>query len=562
MVELRDRSRLVLVLLLLATGAYTYNIAWGLPNGNETWSVDAIRPLTPLAVAHASLAQGWNSGWFYYKYPLGHFFVLGAAYAPYLGTLWLTGGISGVQTHYPYGFRDPETALYVMALVGRAVTVLLAVLTVWLLFRIGNRLWRSDAALWGAAAAAFLPPTVYYAHTTNLDIPQLFWMVLAWYAAVRMLDTLRRRDVLLFGVACGMALATRESAYAWLLGLAVLVLFVHLKGYRAGRRSLKTAVFRLAGGALAGVLTLVIASNGLYNPLGFWRRLLHMTGNLPPDVAERFVARAPLVFSRIVPDWAVLERMGGIILWSMGLPWFILSVAGIVVAFRRQPRATACILAPVLPYFFSVVGFPSLTVRYLLPATIGLVLFGGWAAAMLWQSGRLGKALTIGVACFTMVHGVGIDYLLSHDPRYQLEDWLRAHAPSGARVETYHKAPYRPRHVEGVEVYEPPFSEITIGGVEARRPEFVLVSLSNTKRVTQRYHKLHSAPIRPPENAAFLRALLSGELPYTTVAEFHVRWPLLPQQFIPALNPHLLLLRRSERRQSARSPGQPPGSWH
>jgi hypothetical protein len=343
-----------------------------------------------------------------------------------------------------------------------------------------------------------------------------------------------------------MALATRESAYAWLLGLSVLVLFVHVKACIQGRLTVIAAASRLFAGALSGGLVLLLASNALYNPLGFWRRLVYMTGHLPPEVLEQYVARAPLVFGRLLPDAGELVEMGRIVAWSLGFPWFALSVAGMLLSLRHEPRAAACVLAPVVPYFVSVAGFPSLAVRYLLPATVGFALFGGWAASRLWAHSRAGKVLMTAAAAFTLLHGAGVDYLLARDPRCQVEVWLREHARPGTRLETYHEAPYLPRPVPGVEINVPSFAETTRAGIEARRPDLVLISLSNTKRITQRYHPTESKPIRPPENAAFLRALLNDDLGYRKVARFHVRWPLLPRHYIPSLNPPLLLLARED----------------
>src|SRR5690349_9907822 len=73
---------------------YTRSIGWGLPSGDETWAADAIKPSAPLAVAFHNFGHGWNSGWFWFKYPPLHAFILCALYAPYLAWLWATGGLT------------------------------------------------------------------------------------------------------------------------------------------------------------------------------------------------------------------------------------------------------------------------------------------------------------------------------------------------------------------------------------------------------------------------------------------------------------------------------------
>src|SRR5205085_5776353 len=73
------------LLFAFALFVYTRALGWGLPAGDETWAGDALRPSAPLAVAYHSFAgHGWNSGWFWFKYPPFHAYLLCALYAPYL----------------------------------------------------------------------------------------------------------------------------------------------------------------------------------------------------------------------------------------------------------------------------------------------------------------------------------------------------------------------------------------------------------------------------------------------------------------------------------------------
>ena len=545
--------------LLLLVGAilYGYEIWWGLPSGNASWSVDALQPLTPLAVAKASFTNGWSSGWFYYKYPVGHSLLLCAVYAPYLIFLRATGGWSAPRSSYPYGFADPDQALLVLALLGRMVTFLMALATVWLLVRLGRRLWDERSAFWGAFGAALSPAVVYYAHTTNLDIPQLFWMVLAWFAAVRSMDRCRWGGAFLFGAASGMALATKESAYGWILGSAIILLWAYVRGWRARQIDVDTSLKQLAAGTAAGLLVLLAASNAFYNPLGFWHRLQFLTGSLPEAVRADLVPRASFVSTDVVPDASLLPEMGLVVAWSMGFAWVALSLLGLTLALRRHRRAAACILLPVTAYFLSLGPLPDVTVRYLLPVTVALALFGGPAVGWLHET-AWGRPVIAVAAAVTLVHGLGVDYLLAADPRYQVEEWLHVHAHPGTRVETYHKSSYRPRPVPGIEIYRPEFSETTRQGIEARNPDLVLISLRDTGRIFKRYDEAEPLMHQRDENAAFLSALLEGQLGYRPIESFETRWPLLPDDFIRSLNPPLVLFARDGTENSLGKRGQAP----
>ena len=82
----------LLGILALSAGLGMYQVDWGLPNGNLSWAADALGPVTVLGIARRSVGA-WNSGWFYFKYPLGYPLVLLVAYAPFLALQILTGDL-------------------------------------------------------------------------------------------------------------------------------------------------------------------------------------------------------------------------------------------------------------------------------------------------------------------------------------------------------------------------------------------------------------------------------------------------------------------------------------
>ena len=78
------RRGLSLVLITTLLAGLTA-LAWGLPNGNRTWAADSVAPMTPYSVAYHVFAEhGPNSGYFYFKYPVGHQLLLAAVGSPVL----------------------------------------------------------------------------------------------------------------------------------------------------------------------------------------------------------------------------------------------------------------------------------------------------------------------------------------------------------------------------------------------------------------------------------------------------------------------------------------------
>lgn len=539
----------VALVVLVSLALYGYHIWWGLPNGNVTWAVDAITPLTPLSIAQKSFLSGWNSGWFYFKYSIGHCLLLMLVYLPYITLLLITGHSRGVSKTLHH-LADSEHAISVLALLGRLTSVVMGAATVWLLYRVTRRLFGRQAALWSTAAAAASLGMVFYAHTTNLDIPSLFWTVLAWDAAVALVVASRQREMLVFGAASAMAIATKEQAVGFLVGCTAILVGGQAAQWRRGEVRGVDVMRRLAVGAGTGVFVLLLTYNAFYNPLGFYRRLQFLNGTLPPDVWAKLVPRAayisPGVLLGLPAYWVMFREACIAMAWSMGFPWMAFSLIGLVITLRRRPVAALGALVPFVAYFF--VSLPALpqppNVRYILQMTIALALLGGVTSAALWARGAAGKALVLAVLAYTYAGGIGVDYLLAHDPRYQVERWLAQNAPPGTRVETYHKATFSPRFPDNVKAVRPKFHHINKADFERRAPDMVLLNMVDLERVTQRYDKVQPVMVHPAENEEFLRALLQGELGYREIASFHASWPLIPDGIMRSLSPPFVLLAR------------------
>lgn len=542
--------------LLLSLALNLYHLWWGLPNGNVAWAADVIAPMTPLSVAHASLNPGWNSGWFFYKYPIGHPLLLAVLYAPYVGLLWLSGGLSGVGSDYPYGLRSPEVSLAVLALIGRLTSALMGTATVWLVYRVAERLYGRPAGLAAALGTAGSAALVYYSHTANLDVPCLFWTVLAWALALEGVLDPKAGRLLAAGAAAGMSVATKEQSVGFLLGLGCIVSYELAARVRAGELTGRR-VAALSGGALAAAAGVwLLLNNALYNPSGLWHRVQFLTNTLPPELMEKYVPRPSLIGTELRHG---LSRYGGLLLDTLragslasGAPWFAVSVAGCVVCVLRDLRRALWVALPVAGYFLVSLGLlPLVTVRYVLPIGAALAVCAGAACRSLWEHGLAGRLAVSALLACTLAYGAGVDYLLANDPRYEVERWLRDNARPGMTLETYHEPVLSPRFPPWLSVVRPRFDEISASGLARRRPDLVLVNLANLERITRR-HRRDSADLRVRrENEEFLADLLAGRLGYRPRAKFEAGWPVMPSApvggpMIRSLAPPFVLFARGD----------------
>ncbi|MFQ5478319.1 MAG: ArnT family glycosyltransferase [Candidatus Binatia bacterium] len=558
------------VLFALALCIYVYAIDWGLPNGNDTWAADAIKPGAPLALVHRALVgEYFNSGWFWFKYPLGHPFVLAAVYSPVVAWLLVTGGLENPSSAYPYGFADPESVLTTFAILGRLVSAAMAAGCVAIAFAIVKRPFGRRAGLGAALVTAFCYPVVFYAHTTNVEVPSLFWMMLALLASTRLVAGPRGwRSWALLGFGAAMSVSTKELGAGFLVGIpcAVTAVFV-------ARRRPATELIR--GGVIAAaafLVTMVLANNILINPSGFVNRIRFLTGTLPVD---RLVEYAPYSFPidmsagrSLGAELAQLSRGGRLLLASLGGTSLVLAAVGVVVAFRRDPWYALLLAFPALSFYaFGVRAMLSLSLRYLLPIVMVANLMAGLGLAWIWEgSGMIWvRRMVASVAvAYIVVYGWDVNRMLAHDGRYAAEEWLERNLEEGDTVEVYQRPTYLPRVPNTAVIQHIPLAQRGIENFRRRAPAYVIVSSAASAGITVEYRRQRrleefgSDEWLPNQISAtgqtlnykhrgateFLDALVEGTLDYEEVGRYRAT-PCIDRHLIQSLNPEITIYRRS-----------------
>ena len=550
--ELTRRVALAAI-LLLSLALNCYQLSWGLPNGNFSWAADALGPLTVFSIARRSVMP-FNSGWFYFKYSLGYPLTLLASFVPYLSILVLSGRLRHPVPTYPYGFANPEAALYMLTLSGRVLSVAMVVAVVALTYGIGRRLLGRSAALLGAWLVATAYPVIYYAHTTNLDAAYLFWLTLALWATVVATETDRRWPYLTLGIAAAMAMATKEQGFA-LLSVLPLIIVVQVRrklpaqGGPLRRWGAAAWNGRTRAGLVAALITIAIAENAITNPRGLVNRFLNLTGHQLPGVTARLTPLKFSLFKGSAKEWQYISQLGRALESTFGLPLLLLVVAGVVYVGWWRRRAALYLLLPAAAYYFvSLRTHELITLRYTLPlVVIGSLCAGAVALAVHAVMPRLGSVVIVGLCALSFARAVELDLLLQHDSRYQVEQWLKRHATAANTIETYQKAVYLPR-LSGFDHREVPLEQRTLEGIEQRRPDFIIISSAAKKGITHRWNpdwrQGHTLLIAGPGAAAFLNALEREQLPYRRVARFEQR-PMLLRLRITSLCPEISIFQRT-----------------
>jgi 4-amino-4-deoxy-L-arabinose transferase-like glycosyltransferase len=352
--------------------------------------------------------------------------------------LYLTGGLTRPTDSYPYGFADPEFSLMILTLIARLVSAVMGVGVVVVTYFTVKRLYGRRSGLIAGLLVATSYPLIHYAHNANVDVPQLFWMSLALYSFVGLIQTHQRKYYVLLGVFTAAAVGTKDSIYALFVGLGVVVVAFHLAHLRrstSGPGWLGAAANRhLLYGLVAFLLGLVVVFNMPVNWQGFED---HVRRHLRVSVTGSRLIRVSS--SPVQGELALMASYARFLYEANVAPLFLLLVAGLVYGLVRFPTVAGSLVILMATYyllFLRVHGTHHL--RYVLPVYLLLT----WPAAKLADDALGGGRLRRGIAAaalglvlgYGVIQGWSVGMLYGRDPRYAAEAWMRQHLPPGAKV--------------------------------------------------------------------------------------------------------------------------------
>lgn len=449
-------------------------LSWGMPASNA-WDNDGVAPRDFLP----GLASTFTPGHFY-TYPPLHLAILAVLTLPVTGTAALEAGSTRVSAVLPVIIQPPY--MTAMATVARIVSLLMSLGIVVVVAKLTEEIAATErkrqASTFAAAVAGLGSAFTYYSHTSNLDVPYLFWASLAALALVRGRSTA-------FAVYAAFSIATKDQAYALFLGVAPLVFAARVA---RGRVTLRE-VFRAFA---IGAIILLVVDGVVTNPSGFRARLAFLGGPASQDYAT--YEKSLGGWLRILPD--VARELSAH--YSLPIVFGALYVAGFAETLRRSQRRLEAVVPFVIAVSFTLLfnmQARRVEERFTLPQVIFLAPYAGIALARLAASrtsalswaGRIAVVAALALAA----HGaIELDVNLLLEPRYETEAFLRRHGRIGDVVEVHGLNVYLPRvqpgldfvrvapteprtrgPVHGLEEVQAPYASIA-----DRSPRFVVVS--------------------------------------------------------------------------------------
>jgi len=339
---------------------------------------------------------------------------------------YASGRFVSVEAFKALYYTDPSS----FYLIARMVGAISGILTVYLVYCLGKRLFGTSVGLLSALFLALCPIHVRNSHFGNVDVPMTCLTVLALIFILDVYRTGRLRDYLLAGAISGLATSTKYPA--GILCFSILVAHL-LRGSESGRTGWRALIHPyLWIAALAMVGTFFISSpyilidwNGFVND---FRRLASVlsgeyVGSGYEDYGAGWVYHAMFSFR-----------------YGLGIAMEVLAVAGVIwAAWRRKPEELVVLS---LFIYILLIGGKSVFTRYVIPIAPMMMVF---AAALLLRLGdllanrRLRTLVVCGAVALILaepVHGI-VQFeriLLREDTRLQAAAWIRAHIPDGSTV--------------------------------------------------------------------------------------------------------------------------------
>lgn len=333
-------------------------------------------------------------------------------------------------------------------LLGRLVVFAFGVATVWIVYRIGRRVFESErAGLAAALVAAVLAPMVASSQHMKSDVPGGFFIALSILVYLRTRDDLRWRPFLLAALLAGVAMGAHYYGIVLVPAYVVMELWNGGIGGIGGVRRLpwRTALLR----ALL-VPALFVAGFFVTSPYNFldptWIRanvqhLKHTFFPEPeqvlfePDSKVEFKPGSSEALGGATVDFIqVLTAQKG-----LGLPLTVLAVIGLGAALaNRETRwYAALVTVPILIYFLAAITVAAFHVQPRhLNAIYPLLATLVWPGALLLGR-RKGIAATLVVlACIpTAVEAAQWNRQINRkDSRLVSYEWIVRNVPRDARI--------------------------------------------------------------------------------------------------------------------------------
>lgn len=415
--------RATLLLVLVLAGAFIlrlYGIRWGLPGASHLF-----HSYHPDEALHLMAADWLAEGTIVPK----HFMYGGTLYFAFLGAVVR---ITEMLPDITHGYN----ILADQILVGRYVMVVIALVTIVLVYHIGRLLFGKPVGILAALFLAIAPVHIALAQVLRPDEVAAFLSTLIIYLAVK----IHRGEPnnLRYCVYAGLTLGTAMSFRLPLIifaGAPVAALLLASRGKIAARTLSVLRDRRLVAMGLCIVVAHVVSSPQTFLHPDMYLAGLHVQWEYQSNPYPDAVDMGPGFYQY---GWLMLHQ-------ALGYALYALAVAGILYALIKRTAGDWILLAAGIPYLILVSFTSWVVVRYTLPLAPLLAVVAARLAVQTRETGPRLRAVGVAVVALVvgwtaMADAAYLKMLAGRNVRDLATEWIEQHIPpasSIAIVKTY-----------------------------------------------------------------------------------------------------------------------------
>jgi len=401
-----DKTKICFAVLIIVTLwglLHIFTLSWGLPNP-EAFEPDAI-PSRP------GIDAGDMMDICLYNYPPLQYLIVDK-----LSNIFLSPGANEIAS------SSARICFF------RFMSALMALGVSLLIFMICRIFLKISIFASIVASSAFLmnPVTIFYSHTSNMDVPYLFWFVLCIFSVLsavflRLPNRIAMWLHVLAGIFLGCSFCTKDMIYAWCILPAVFYFIIRLKESRRILGAL-TPFLLWGSGFLITVLIIYAAAGGKEV---FLKHFNVITGDLPMGFAQ--------VGTEVIDRLYLFIIQGRDTLKSIDLPSVLMLIFSVFCLFAYR-RTISTEKFKTVKYFSIILALMFLSEnifyvqitrsyypRFAIPFIFLLCIF----IFLIWEYlSHLNKTIFILLLCCQGL--VAVQYLhgMCYDPRVQVRDFF------------------------------------------------------------------------------------------------------------------------------------------
>lgn len=411
MLQSKHTTKLLILILLIAAFLRTQGIFWGIPIFDPL--VHSYHPDELKIIYAANSFPGHIFTNTDFRYPtFYHNFI----------------GILSLPFKLIFKLNNSSFNIMYITILGRSVSILLGIGSIFLTFVLGKRLYNENV---GLLAAIFLSLSLYHVQSSSLatlDVPNSFFFILTLYFAFRMYEEPKPIFYLLTGVSLGILVGTKY--FGGLILISILILHYYRTSNNVSGTSKNSFGLRMLFSKnlcilfLSAAITFFLTTPGiLLNPMNF---VNSETQELTQQEGLQYRSMFGIsVFLLIIKNFmeATDPFLGLFMLFGLLYP------------LQKHWNKEIPLLAPLIPIFLIFGALRSRHFITILPLT---AILGANAAFRLYETKRILKNVWIFLftlwIIFSLTYNSAGILLRKDDSRIEAAHYIDRNIPAGATI--------------------------------------------------------------------------------------------------------------------------------